>query len=202
MKCVLNVGGGGKHIPIPAHYDGWDQVILDIDDAGDPDLVIDARELTTLPAGIYDAVYCSHNLEHYWRHDVPRVLAGFAHVLAPHGFAEIAVPDLMAVFGAMQKRSLDLDDVLYVSPSGPITVNDVIYGYGVQIERSGNDFYAHKNAFTTKSLAKALATAGLPVAYTRCRDFEIRAFAFKRAPVRERVEALALGELLAAPGED
>jgi hypothetical protein len=29
-----------------------------------PDIVCDARELTTLEEGLFDAVYCSHNLEH------------------------------------------------------------------------------------------------------------------------------------------
>jgi predicted SAM-dependent methyltransferase len=42
-------------------------------------------------------VYCSHNLEHYYHHEVPRVLAGSLHVLKPHGFAEIRVPDVEAV---------------------------------------------------------------------------------------------------------
>ena len=96
MSRVLNVGGGSKEIPIPEHYEGWEHVLLDIDAARKPDVVCDARELSKLPAGLYDAVYCSHNLEHYWRHDVPRVLKGFAHVLGAHGFAEVAVPDVKA----------------------------------------------------------------------------------------------------------
>ena len=96
MKRVLNVGGGAKSIPIPLHYEGWEHVLLDIDPRQKPDVVCDARELGTLPADLYDAVYCSHNLEHYWRHDAPLVVAGFAHVLRGHGFAEVAVPDLKA----------------------------------------------------------------------------------------------------------
>ncbi len=39
-------------------------------------------------------------------------------------------------------ENLDLEDVLYTSPAGPIMVLDVIYGYGVEIARSGHDFYA------------------------------------------------------------
>jgi hypothetical protein len=192
MSRMLNVGGGSKEIPIPEHYGGWEHVLLDIDAARKPDVVCDARELSKLPAGLYDAVYCAHNLEHYWRHDVPRVLKGFAHVLGAHGFAEIAVPDVKAVFADMQARGLDLDGVLYESPSGPITVNDVIYGHGRQIALSGNDFYAHKNAFSQASLAAALRDAGFPWIFMGSGPYEIRALAFRHAPTPERRALLRL----------
>lgn len=78
---VLNVGGNSKAIALPPIFDGYEHLLLDIDPTGKPDLLCDARELTSTPAAQYDAVYCSHNLEHYFRHDVPRVLAGFIHVL-------------------------------------------------------------------------------------------------------------------------
>ena len=52
------------------------------------------------------------------------------------------------------ERGLDIDDVLYQSPAGPITVLDVIYGYAAEIESSGQDFFAHKTGFTEKSLAR------------------------------------------------
>jgi hypothetical protein len=191
-RCVLNVGGGSKEIPIPARYEGWDHILLDIDATHDPDVVCDARELSLLPEGIYDAVYCSHNLEHYWRHDMPLVLSGFVHVLAPEGFAEIAVPDLKAVFDEMQARNLDIDDVLYESNAGPITPNDVIYGWGQQIAASGNDFYAHKNCFTPTSLTRALAKAGFMWVYVGRGPYELRAFAFKREPEPAQRDLLQL----------
>jgi len=192
VKRVLNVGGATKAIPIPQHYSGWEHLLLDIDPAQEPDVVCDARELAQLPVGEFDAVYCSHNLEHYWRHDLPDVLAGFAHVLLPEGFAEIRVPDLMAVFTVVRERGLDLDDVLYESPMGPITVNDVIYGYGQQIAESGDDFYAHKNAFTVKSITKALLEAGFALVYCAPGTYEIRALAFKRPPSAEQKSLLGL----------
>jgi hypothetical protein len=192
MRRVLNVGGASKAIAIPPHYQGWEHVLLDVDRAQRPDVVCDARNLTTLPAGLYDAVYCSHNLEHYWRHDLPRVLAGFTHVLRAHGFAEVAVPDLKAVFADMRERGLDIDDVLYESPAGPITVNDVIYGLGRQIAASGNDFYAHKNAFTNLSLATALRKAGFERVFTAAGPYEIRALAFKREPTDDQRGLLGL----------
>jgi SAM-dependent methyltransferase len=187
-RRVLNVGGSSRSIPIPEHFGGWEHHLLDIDPAGAPDVVCDAREMAALPAAGYDAVYCSHNLEHYHRHDLPRVLAGFLHVLKADGFADIRVPDMKAVFEDMLRRNLDIDDVLYQSPAGPITVNDVIYGYGRQIAESGRDFYAHRNGFTHRSLVLALRSAGFAVVYAASRPYEIDAIAFKGEP-GERIRA-------------
>ncbi|MDD1616033.1 MAG: type 11 methyltransferase [Methylococcaceae bacterium NSP1-2] len=86
MKKVLNVGGNSKLIPLPPEYEGWDHVLLDIDPKVYPDVLCDARELMGLAGAQYDSVYCSHNLEHYYHHDVKKVLAGFSHVLKADGF--------------------------------------------------------------------------------------------------------------------
>jgi len=181
-RKVLNVGGNSKEIPLPPEYAGFDHWLLDIDPKGAPDIVCDARELTTLEGGAFDAVYCSHNLEHYYRHDVPRVLAGFQHMLKDGGFAHIRVPDINEVMRLTIERGLDIDDVLYTSPSGPIMVLDVLYGYTVQIERSGEDFYAHKTGFTQKSLLSALERAGFSRIYSTLGNLEISAIAFKGKP--------------------
>lgn len=181
-RKVLNVGGNSKEIPLPPEYAGFDHWLLDIDPKGSPDIVCDARELATLEGCAFDAVYCSHNLEHYYRHDVPRVLAGFLHVLKDGGFAHIRVPDINEVMRLTIERGLDIDDVLYTSPSGPIMVLDVLYGYTVQIERSGQDFYAHKTGFTQKSLLSALERAGFSKIYSTLGNLEISAIAFKGEP--------------------
>lgn len=182
MRKVLNVGGNSKDIPLPPNYQGWENVLLDIDPRGKPDVVCDARELTRLAGGVYDAVYCSHNLEHYYRHDVPKVLAGFRHVLKDEGFTHIRVPDMGEVMRQAVQKSLDIDDVLYQSPAGPITVRDVFYGFGVEIERSGNDFFAHKTGFTQKSLVRMLGSCGFPFVYSTTGNLEVVALAFKQTP--------------------
>ena len=182
MKKVLNVGGNSKTIPLPPQYAEFEHLLLDIDPRGSPDVVCDARQLTTLEACQFDAVYCSHNLEHYYRHDVPKVLGGFMHVLKDGGFAQILVPDILQVMRATINDGLDVDDVLYESPSGPIMVLDVIYGYHVEIERSGQDFFAHKTGFTEKSLSKALHMAGFSKIYTAPGKLEVCALAFKGEP--------------------
>ena len=189
-KRVLNVGGNSKDVPIPAHYAGWENVVLDIDPKNNPDVVCDARRLETRPPGEFDAIYCSHNLEHYWRHDLPDVLAGFLHVLRPEGFAEVIVPDMKAVFEEMLKRNLDIDEPVYVSPAGPITTNDIVYGYGREIEESGNDFYAHKNGFTDRSLYLALRTAGFEHVFVAYGKLEVSALAFPGEPTEEQRKLL------------
>jgi len=182
MKKLLNVGGNSKKIAIPAHYAGFEHLLLDIDPKGSPDIVCDARMLGTLEAGQFDAVYCSHNLEHYYKHDVPRVLEGFLHVLKDGGFAQIKVPDLHEVMKIVIEKGMDIEDVLYQSRSRPITVLDVLYGYGIEIEQSGEDFYAHKTGFTHTSLVRAIEAAGFSKVFTMMGNLEIDAIAFKGVP--------------------
>jgi SAM-dependent methyltransferase len=181
---VLNVGGNSKIVGIPPHYNGWVHHLLDIDPRGKPDILADARELLKQPAATYDAIYCAHNLEHYLHHDARKVLKGFLHVLKDDGFAEIKVPDILAVMKRVVAEGLDLDDQLYVAPSGPIQVRDVVWGYGVEIESSGNDFYAHKTGFSPKSLTAFLENAGFAEVFldgAGPERLEVAAIAFKRA---------------------
>jgi SAM-dependent methyltransferase len=192
MSTVLNVGGNTRDIPLPPIYQGWTQVLLDIDASAKPDIVCDARELTRLPPSAYDAVYCSHNLEHYYHHEVAKVLAGFLHVMADDGFAHIRVPDLNAVMREMVAKNLDIEDVLYVARAGPITVRDVIYGWAAEIERSGEAYFAHKTGFTVKSLVAKLTAAGFKEVYAGNAGREIIAFAFKSSPTEHAAKLLKL----------
>lgn len=182
MKRLLNVGGGSKSIPLPPEYLGFEHVLLDIDPQGAPDIVLDGRQLGELAAAQFDAIYCSHNLEHYFRHDVPKVLGGFFHVLKPGGFAQIRVPDLTELMRRVVQGKIDLEETLYVSPAGPIAPIDVIYGLGRQIETSGVDFFAHKTGFSDQSLARAVERAGFAPNFSRVADLEINLIAFKGTP--------------------
>ena len=191
---VLNVGGGSKTIPIPAYYAGWNHLMLDIDPRGEPDVLCDARELDSLEANQFDAIYCSHNLEHYYKHDGMNVLKGFIHVLKADGFADIRVPDLKAVMAAFVEGNMDIEDILHVSPSGPIAVSDAICGWGVEIERSGNDFYAQKTGFTPNSLNEFLRQAGFLTIWISANEeaFERRALALRIEPTDDQRALLGL----------
>jgi SAM-dependent methyltransferase len=156
--------------------------MLDIDPDTKPDICCDARNMHELAIGQFDAIYCSHNLEHYFRHDVRTVLSGFLHVLKPGGFVYAVVPDLMELMHQTVKRGLDIDDVLYESPAGPIMVLDVLYGYSVEIERRGIDFFAHKTGYSKKSLGAAMKRAGFSIVYSKAENLAITAIAFKETP--------------------
>ena len=192
MRRVLNVGGNNKSIPLPPQYEGWEHVLLDVDPSGDPDVLCDARELGSLPASTYDAVYCSHNLEHYHRHEAPRVLAGFLHVLKEDGFAHIIVPDVGELMRIVVQHQLDVEDVLYECPMGPVRVCDVLYGFGPEIERSGNDFFAHRNGFTKRSLTSLLKRSGFSTVYSNTGNLEVAVVALRSKPSLEIIELFEL----------
>jgi hypothetical protein len=177
---VLNVGGGDGKGPLP-RFEGWENIVLDIDPETTPDICMDAREMASLPGGEYDAVFCSHNLEHYYKHEVPTVLGGFSHVLKEDGYAEIIVPNIMKLIEALKRNSLDLMDTWYRTSSGvPITFHDVLYGWGQAIEK-GNLYYAHHCGWTQNSLCKELISAGFKGGVQVWEDdYNIYARAFKQ----------------------
>jgi len=182
-KKFLNVGGNSKDIPVPSYFDGWEHLLLDIDPVGNPDIICDAREIETLEPNQFHAVYCSHNLEHYYHHEVPKVLRGFQHVLKPSGFVMISVPDLEDVMRTMMEKGLDLDDVLYENVAGiPILVRDVFYGWGFRMESSGQEYFAHKTGFTQRSLESVLKQNGFNHVFVQKSPFNIVAAAFMRKP--------------------
>ncbi len=185
QRKVLNVGGGSKKIALPAQYESFEHILLDIDPSGSPDIVCDARSLHELESEQFDAVYCSHNLEHYYWHDVPRVLDGFIHVLKPDGFAHIRVPDIGVLIRTVAERNMDLEDVAYRTASGAVIAPlDIMYGYRLQVQRSGKDYYQHKTGFSQASLRRTLMRAGFEFVFagTRESSFDLTAVAFMERP--------------------
>lgn len=184
MRKVLNVGGNTKDAAIPEYFGGWQHDLLDVDPSVRPDILCDARHLADhIAAGSYDAIYCSHNLEHYYRHDARRVLSGFVHALDGGGFVEIIVPDVAYVVQAMAANRLDIDDPLYSCAAGTFSCADVIYGWDKEIEESGNDFFAHKTGYSQKSLSKLLGEFfPLSVVLADNAMLRLRALAFKSEP--------------------
>lgn len=192
MKKVLNVGGNSREIGIPEFYNSWECQLLDIDPDLQPDICCDARELLSHQSDVYDSVYCSHNLEHYYRHEAKRVLAGFRKILKPDGFTFIRVPDIYAVIQEIVSKNIDVEDTLYESAVGPITPIDIIYGFQKEIQESGNDYFAHKNGFTQKSLKKLLEESGFEAVYVCKGPLEVWAYAFNTQPSEEYKSLLGL----------
>jgi ubiquinone/menaquinone biosynthesis C-methylase UbiE len=190
-KRVLNVGGNSKAIPLPPQYAGFEHLLLDIDEKASPDILCDARKLDSLEAGQFDAIYCSHTLEHFYPHDVPKVLSGFLHVLNDDGFAQIIVPDIMGAMQMVVQRNMDIEDVLYVSPAGPITLRDMLYSYSVFVEKSP-EFMSHKTGFSPKSLVSAVGKAGFKSVLSASGNFNASVLAFKNAPTQAAMELFNL----------
>lgn len=155
---LLNVGGGPTRV-VPDCYSAYKQDLLDIDPSVNPDICADARELKSIEPNQYQAVYCSHNLEHYTKKDAKKVLAGFMHVLEPCGTVEIHVPNITELMRDMLSRNLDIEDVWYRAGNNPITYHDVLYGWSREVDR-GNLFYSHKCGFTALSLYAILEESG------------------------------------------
>jgi predicted SAM-dependent methyltransferase len=162
QKTFLNIGGANKSISLPPIYEGWNHVLLDIAPNHDVDIIMDARELKDVEdlANSFDGVFTSHNLEHYYRHEVKDVLEGAFHVLKPGCDLLIFVPSLDVAAKALASGE-DLWDTAYVADDGvgPIAWGDMIYGYGPEIEKKG-DHWGHKTGFTAKSLGISLLEAG------------------------------------------
>ena len=175
---VLDVGGGEED-RLPDLYIGWERLRLDIDPQCKPDICMDARDLP-IEGQKFDAVYCSHNLEHFHRHDALKVLKGFVQSLNEDGYAHILVPDIGEVMRQFVYGGMDIESRLYESIGGsPITAHDMMYGWGGPIEH-GNEFYAHKTGFTLPLLRRMIEAAGFRMMES-CENksqFEIEVFAY------------------------
>lgn len=142
MPSLLHAGCGRS--PKPDWADAYTEVRLDIDPGVQPDIVASLTDLGDI--GPYDAAYLSHCLEHFYPHEVPKVLAELRRVLKPGGFVVIVVPDLEDI--------RPTDDVVYVSPGGPICGLDMIYGGGGLIQAS--PYMAHHCGFVRDTLQRVL----------------------------------------------
>jgi SAM-dependent methyltransferase len=160
IRLVLNAGCGAN-APASLHpafrNAGWKETRLDLDETVKPDIVGSVTDLGSIADAAFDAIWCSHSLEHLHGHDVPTALQEFRRVLRPDGFALITAPDLESI--AQLVVSGRLEDVAYMSPAGPITALDMIFGHSASIER-GNVFMAHNTGFTPDRLGHLLIDSG------------------------------------------
>ncbi len=162
---------------------------VDLEEGPGVDLVARDPYHLPLPDGYADIVVSGQALEHsefFWV-----AFGEMVRVLKPNGFTHIVVPDMGGLFQAITAGNRDINDVWYVSPSGPISFHDVIYGWGQQVEQ-GNLYYCHKTGFTGKSLTAALTKAGFRTALIATDGgWNLYGFGFKVKP--DRAQLLALG---------
>lgn len=180
-RRVLHVGCGHKapHRLYPLFRDAsaWREIRLDVDESVAPDIVCSTADMRdVVSSASFDALWSSHNVEHLYDHEVLPAFSEFRRVLKPGGFALIRCPDLGAIVEAIQSNGLDA--VAYVSPAGPITPLDMLFGHRASIAR-GNSYMAHHTAFTDERLAGMLLEAGFSSVHTkRASGFDLWAVAF------------------------
>jgi SAM-dependent methyltransferase len=151
---VLHAGCGDD--PLPKYgFGDCEEVRLDIDPSMKPDIVASIVDMGDI--GRFDAIYCSHALEHLYPHDVLTALTEFRRVLKPDGYALIFVPDLEDV--------RPTEEVLYVSPGGPITGLDMFYGHAGLVATM--PYMAHHCGFTAETLRRVCVAAGFDEVLTQ-----------------------------------
>lgn len=160
MKKFLHVGCG-RHTKInttPGFINGsWQEVRLDIDEAVDPDILSSVLELDEIESDSFDSVFTSHNIEHVYTHQIPIMLTGFLRILKGDGYVVITCPNLLEAARLIVQDKLT--EPAYISPAGPITPLDILYGHTAALE-NGNEYMGHKTGFTPRSLTEALINAG------------------------------------------
>ena len=154
MSVVINAGcgplGGGR---LPALFDTWQQLRVDLDPGVQPDIVASVTDLSAIPSESADAVWSAHCIEHLYAHEVSRALGEFYRILADDGFACIVVPDLQAI--ASYIAADKLHEAIYTSAAGPISAHDMVYGFGVAIAQ-GRVGMAHRCGFTPSLMVQRL----------------------------------------------
>ena len=188
MRTVLHVGCGRKrrHQTTPVFAaPGWQEITLDIDPEVLPDGVGTMTDMSSVADSSIDAVFSSHNIEHLYPHEVPLALGEFLRVLHEDGMAVVTCPDLRSACALVAEDHLC--DPAYVSPAGPVSPMDILYGHRPALA-SGQLHMAHRCGFTASVLAGTLRQAGFASVAVQPlpRRFELWAVACK-APTPESV---------------
>ena len=194
-KTLLHVGCGHKRKSQTTpgfNSTEWNEIRLDIDPKVKPDLIGTMVDMSAVETGSIDAIFSSHNIEHLYPFEVPLALKEFQRVLAPQGFMVLTCPDLQSVCQLVANDQLT--DTAYVSPAGPITPLDILYGYRPSLSR-GDLYMAHRCGFTRKVLHGTLRAAGFQSVVTLARPrqpyFDLWALATPVPRSPEEMKALA-----------
>lgn len=190
---LLHVGCGGsrkEHTTQGFSGDEWREIRLDIDPGAAPDILTSMLDMRDVPSSTADALFSSHNIEHLYPYETPIALGEFHRVLKPDGFMVLTCPDLQSICKLVVDDALD--EPAYISPSGPITPLDVLYGHQAQLA-AGKLFMAHRTGFTLKTLIAHVREAGFVsiAGIAHERKFELWLVASKAKLTRQELSRLA-----------
>jgi SAM-dependent methyltransferase len=190
-RVVVNVGCGPREASsLPAYFNTWRELRVDVDPLVQPDILADLTDLSPIPDGTADAVWAAHCVEHLYEHQVPLALAEFRRVLRDDGFVCVIVPDLQTV--AQYVAADRLHEPLYDSPAGPVTPHDIVFGFGAAIA-SGRTSMAHRCGFTPGMLQRCFQQLPFGEVLLRRRSMELELVAVARArPAKDEAERAAL----------
>lgn len=178
LKRVLNAGSGPAS-PLKLHAafrtPEWEEIRYDIEPAVRPDIVGTVVDMVQIQSGTFDALWSSHNIEHIHSFEVPTAFAEFRRILNDSGFALLTCPDLERVAQLVLQGGLE--ETAYISPAGPITPLDMLFGHSASIAR-GHTSMAHNTGFTVERLGNALISAGFAeVRVVKGRSYDLWALA-------------------------
>lgn len=192
IKQFLHVGCGtqNKNSLKGFKSDDWQEIRFDIDEKARPDIVGTLTDMRAIKSSSIDAIFSSHNIEHLYAHEVPTALKEFERVLKDDGFVIITCPDLQSVCQAVVNDKLF--EPLYISPAGPISPIDILYGHRKSLA-NGNNFMAHKCGFTHKALDNLLQESGFisRAGLIRSTSFDIWILAYKKSTSEHELREVA-----------
>ena len=189
---LLHVGCGAETIAsTPFAPLAWQEIRLDINPEVQPDRIGTITAMEAVESASVDAVFSSHNIEHLEAHLVPLALAEFRRVLRPGGLVLITCPDLNSI--AARVLSHGLTPPAYLSPAGPISPLDMLYGHRPSLA-AGNHYMAHRCGFNQAALEASLEGAGFAqvVALSRAEQFDLWALATREPWPDDALSAAAL----------
>jgi SAM-dependent methyltransferase len=183
-KLIVNLGsgpkGGGR---LPAVFDSWRELRVDVDPRVAPDILADITDLSPIETGSVDAIWSSHSLEHVYLYQVGAAVAEAYRILADDGFLCVIVPDLQSIAEYLAKDRLH--EVVYESPAGPVMAHDMVFGFGPYLAQ-GRHSMSHRCGFTPTLLLQKLREAPFAEIVLRRRpNHELAAVARKRAAADE-----------------
>ena len=192
MKTLLHVGCGPEDKSDIKGFDNddWKEIRLDIDEDVNPDIVGTLTDMKLVETATVDVVYSAYNIDHIYAHEVPIALGEFYRVLKDDGLVIIKCPDLQSIAEAVAQDKLL--DTLYVSPIGPISAIDIMYGNRQEISE-GNIYMEKKVGFTYTALDGSFFEAGFKTRYGgRSQNaWELMLVAFKQKKSEEEIIKIA-----------